>query len=160
MSPEAKKLVLVSATSTTVIGTREEMVETVKTIETAKAVEIAKAIGTTKISKDGKENKCEYLKNLAQIPYIQYLITFRKKFVPMLALFDLNSKVNAIHLTFARELGLLIRPTDIGVQKIDDTTLDNFEIVVAAFSVTNKANQIRFFEETFLVTNISLKVVF
>ena len=32
-------------------------------------------------------------------------------------------------------------------------------MVVAAFSVVNKANQVRFFEETFLVANISPKVV-
>ena len=32
-------------------------------------------------------------------------------------------------------------------------------MAVAAFSVKNKANQVRFFEETFLVANISPKVV-
>ena len=31
-------------------------------------------------------------------------------------------------------------------------------MVVAAFSVTDKANQVRFFEETFLVANVSLDV--
>ena len=33
-------------------------------------------------------------------------------------------------------------------------------MVVAAFSLTDKANYIRFFEETFLVANASPKVVF
>ena len=33
-------------------------------------------------------------------------------------------------------------------------------MVVAAFSVENKANQVRFFEKTFLVANIRLEVVF
>ena len=33
-------------------------------------------------------------------------------------------------------------------------------MVVAAFSVENKANQIRFFKETFLVANVSPEVVF
>ena len=32
-------------------------------------------------------------------------------------------------------------------------------MVVVVFSVANKANQVRFFEETFLVANISLEVV-
>ena len=32
-------------------------------------------------------------------------------------------------------------------------------MVVAAFSVENKANEVRFFEETFLVANNSPKVV-
>ena len=38
--------------------------------------------------------------------------------------------------------------------------LDTFGIVVAAFSVTDKANSIRFFEETFLVANVSPEIVY
>ena len=38
--------------------------------------------------------------------------------------------------------------------------LNIFGIVVAAFSVTDKANQVRFFEETFLMANVSPEVVF
>ena len=38
--------------------------------------------------------------------------------------------------------------------------LDTYEMVVAAFLMVNKANQVKFFEETFLVVNVSLKVVF
>ena len=38
--------------------------------------------------------------------------------------------------------------------------LDTYEIVIAAFSVVDKANRIRFFEETFLVANVSSEVVF
>ena len=78
----------------------------------------------------------------------------------MSALIDLVSEVNTIHPTFARELGLTIRPIDVGVQKIDGTTLNTFGIVVAVFSVTDSANQVRVFEETFLVANVSPKVVF
>ena len=37
--------------------------------------------------------------------------------------------------------------------------LDTFGIVVAAFSVTDKAHQVRFFKETFLIANISPEVV-
>ena len=78
----------------------------------------------------------------------------------MLVLFDSSSKVNAVHPAFTKELGLPIRPTDVGAQKIDGTTLNTYEMVVAAFSLKNKANQVRFFEKTFLLANISLKVVF
>ena len=53
----------------------------------------------------------------------------------MLALFDLGSEVNAIYPTFAKELGLSIRPTEIRVQKIDATMFDTYEMVVAAFSI-------------------------
>ena len=33
-------------------------------------------------------------------------------------------------------------------------------MVIKVFSITDKVNQIRFFEETFLVANFSLEVVF
>ena len=38
--------------------------------------------------------------------------------------------------------------------------LDTYRMIVAAFSVINKANQVKFFEKTFLVANISPEVVF
>ena len=115
---------------------------------------------TAGASKDSKESKDEYPKNLAQVPCIRYLIIFWKKSVPVSALFDLNSEVNAIYPTFAQVLGLTIRPMDVVAQKIDSTILDTFGIIITAFLVTDKANRIRFFEKTFLVANISLKIVF
>ena len=45
-------------------------------------------------------------------------------------------------------------------QKIDGTTLGTYGMVVAAFSLTDKANRVRFFEETFLVANVSPEAVF
>ena len=68
-------------------------------------------------------------------------------------------EVNAIYPTFAKQLGLSIRLINIEVQKIDGTMLDTYGMVVAAFSVENKANRVRFFEETFLVANFSPEVV-
>ena len=38
--------------------------------------------------------------------------------------------------------------------------LDTYRMIVAAFSMKNKANQVRFFEKTFLVANVSPEVVF
>ena len=96
--------------------------------------------------------------NLAQVPYIRNPVNIRKKSV--LTLFDSGSKVNAVHPAFAKELGLPIRPTDVGAQKIDGTTLETYRMVVAAFLIEDKANQVRFFKETFLVANVTPKVVF
>ena len=149
---EAKKLVLVLASSTLVTGTRE------KTVETPKAVETAKTVETVGTGKDGKKSEGEYLENLARVPCICYPINFRKKSVS--ALLDLGSKVNAVHPAFAKELGLPIRLTDVGAQKIASIILDTFGIVVVAFLVANKANRVKFFEETFLVANVSPEVVF
>ena len=73
---------------------------------------------------------------------------------------DLGNEANAIHPSFAKQLGLSIRLTDVGAQKIDGTTLDTHGMVVATFSVVDKANQVRFFEKTFLVANVSPEVVF
>ena len=77
----------------------------------------------------------------------------------MSALFDLGSKVNVTYSTFAQKLGFSIRLTDIRAHKIDSTMLDIFEMVVATFSITDKANWVKFFKETFLVVNISSTVI-
>ena len=54
--------------------------------------------------------------------------------MPVSTLLDSDSKVNTIHPTFAQELRLPIRTTDVETQKIDGTMLDTFRIVVVAFS--------------------------
>ena len=95
--------------------------------------------------------------NLARVFYIRYHINFRKK--SMLALFDSDSEVNTIYLTFAKELGLPIRQTEVKAQKIDGTMLDIFRIVVVAFSIADKTNQIKFFKKTFLLANVSPEIV-
>lgn len=48
---------------------------------------------------------------------------------------------------------------NIKVQKIDDSILDIYKIVGAVFSMTDKANQEKFFEKTFLIANINPKIV-
>ena len=128
-----KKLVTVLAASTAVTVTREEEV---------------------KDAEDGKNPKSK----LAQIQCIRYPINIKKKFVS--ALFDSSSEINTIHPTFTKELGLFIRPTYVGAQKIDSITLDSYGTVVAAFSVKNKVNQVRSFKETFLIANITPEIVF
>ena len=153
---------LVLATSTPLTETREKVVKTAKIGETTKTVEIAEAIKTTKAGKDGKENESNknLRSNLIQVPYIWYPITLWKKFLPVSALFDSGSKFNAIYPIIVKLLGLPIRPTNIRAQKIDNNSLNTCEMVIAAFSVTNKANQLRFFEKTFIVANVCPEVVF
>ena len=156
VSPESekgvKKLVLVLATSTPVTETRKEAVKAAKAVGTTKAVQ------TAEVGKNGEENKGKY-PNLAQVLCIRYPITLRKKSVSMSALLNSGSEINAIHPTLARELELPIRPTNVRAQKIDGTMLDTFGMVVTAFPMTNKANQVKFFKKTFLVANISPEVV-
>ena len=78
----------------------------------------------------------------------------------MQTLIDLESKINAMHPSLIKQLGFSIRPTDVRAQKIDGTTLDTNGMVVAVFSVVDRANQVRFFEKTFLVANVSPEVVY
>ena len=135
-----------------VLATSTPMTETVE-----EAVEAAESVGTVRVGKDDGGSEGEY-PNLTQVPCIWYPITFRKS-MSMSALLDSGSEVNAIYPSFAKQLGLSIRPTDVGAQKIDGTMLDTYGMVIEAFSVEDKANRVRFFEETFLVANVSPEVV-
>ena len=77
----------------------------------------------------------------------------------MLALFDSKSEVNVIYPIFVEKLGFLMQTTNIGAQKIDGIIFETYKMVIAAFSMTDQANRIRFFEKTFLMVNINLDVV-
>ena len=98
---------------------------------------------------------------LERVSCIHYLVQFRKNTskAQVQALIESESEVNAIHPIFAKQLGLPIRPTDVRAQDIHGTTLDTHGMVVAAFSLVDKANRVRFFEKTFLVANINSEVV-
>ena len=98
---------------------------------------------------------------LEHVPCIHYPVQFKDtNKAPVQALINSRSEVNAVHPSFIKQLGLSIRSTDVGAQKIDGTTLDTHEMVVVAFSVVDKANRVRFFEKTFLVADVSPEVVF
>ncbi len=60
---------------------------------------------------------------------------------------------------FAQQLGLKIHKTNVGVQKIDDITLETYKIVVSTFSVSDKDGRERFFEESFLLTDVKSDIV-
>ena len=77
-----KKLVSISVTSMRVIEIKEEAVKAVK------------------VGKDGAEGKSEY-PNLAQVLCIRYPITFQKKSLSMLALFNLGSEITIVYPTLA-----------------------------------------------------------
>ena len=60
---------------------------------------------------------------------------------------------------YAAKLGLKVRKTDIGAQKIDSSNLITFGMVLADFQVEDKLRRARFFQKTFLLTNISAELV-
>ena len=97
---------------------------------------------------------------LARVPCIHYPLRFRKdKKNEVRVLINSGSKVNAMTPAYASKLGLRVRRTDVGAQKIDGSTLKTFEMVLASFQVEDKLGRARFFQETFLLADISVEVV-
>ena len=72
---------------------------------------------------------------------------------------DSDSEVNAITPAYISKLGLNVHHTNVGAQKIDGSTHKTFGMVLASFQVENKLGRPRFFQETFLLAKISVKVV-
>ena len=64
-----------------------------------------------------------------------------------------------MHPAYTTKLGLRAKKIDVGVQKIDGSYLDTFEMVIADCSVKDKLRRVRFFQETLLLANIGLEVV-
>ena len=94
---------------------------------------------------------------LKRVPCIHYPIRFKKKEVQ--ALIDSCSEVNAMTPACTSKLSLWVYRTNIEVQKIDSSILKTFEMVLASFQVEDKLGRTRFFQETFLLANISTEIV-
>ncbi len=101
------------------------------------------AVSATSTSKTDKKTEEE----IEWVSCIWYLVTFKDE---TKALLDSRSKVNIMSQAFAQQLGLMIHKTNVGAQKIDDTTLKTYGMVVFTFSVLDKDGRERFFKESFL----------
>ena len=84
-----------------------------------------------------KTNNKDYVL-LEQVSCIHYPLYFWKNIAGIKALIDLGSEVNVMTLIYTLKLGFKIHSTNIGVQKIDDSTLEIFRIVLTSFQVKNK----------------------
>ena len=71
----------------------------------------------------------------------------------------MGSKVNAMTLAYAKQLGFQVQKTDIGAQKIDGSLLQTFGMVIAGFQVEDKLDRAQFFQELFLLAETNMKVV-
>ncbi len=69
------------------------------------------------------------------------------------------SIVNIITPANASKLGHKVCPTDVGIQKIDDSTFQTFRMVLVSFQVEDKLGRSCFFQRTLLVAETSAKVV-
>ncbi len=77
----------------------------------------------------------------------------------MRALIDSSSKVNVITPAYAVELGLTTWKTSVGAQKIDGLPLETYSMALSWFSIQDSLKRVWFFEETFLLTDISIEIV-
>lgn len=66
--------------------------------------------------------------------------------------------MNVIQLCYPKQPDFRIRKTDINSQKIDDICLETFGMIIAILHVEDKAEKSWYFEETFLLTDISMSV--
>ena len=97
--------------------------------------------------------------SLKQVPCIHYLLCFQKDIIGIKALIHSDSEVNAITPAYTSKLGLKVYHTDVGAQKINDSIFEIFRMVLANFQVEDKLGRARFFQETFLLADISMEVV-
>ena len=61
-------------------------------------------------------------------------------------------------LAYVLKLSVRVYHTNVGIQKIDDSILEIFGMVSASFQVENKLEKVRFFQETFLLADIIIKM--
>ena len=80
---------------------------------------------------------------LKRVPYIYYLIWFKKNEVQ--ALINLSSEVNTMTSVYIAKLGFKVYHTDVGAHKIDGSILKTFGMVLASFQVEDKLRKTRFF---------------
>ena len=97
---------------------------------------------------------------LEQVFCIQYPVKFRKNKETVWPLINFGNEVNAITSAYAVVLGLKVCPTTIGAQKIYSSFLKTFGMVIASFQVKDKLGRDWFFQETFLLANINIEIVF
>ncbi len=93
---------------------------------------------------------------LERVSCIWYPVTFKNKTEVLL---DSESEVNIISQAFAQQLGLKIRKTNVRAQKINSTTLETYGLVVSTFSMSDKDKRERFFEESYLLADVSPDIV-
>ena len=112
------------------------------------------------LSVTGASTAASKVRVLDRVPCICYLVQFCKdKGKDILALLAPGSEINAMTLAYAAYLGLEVRVTNIGAQKINGSSLATYGMVIAAFQVVDKLGRSRFFQETFLLADISMEVV-
>ena len=96
---------------------------------------------------------------LNMMPCIYYAMQFWKdQRATIQALINLGSKVNTFLLAYPKQLGFLIQKADVGSQKIDNSLLRTFGMLIGNFKVKDKLGKAPFFQKSFIlaITNIEV----
>ena len=82
----------------------------------------------------GASTEAPKVRVLERVPYICYLVQFRKdKGKNVLVLLDSGREVNAMTLAYVAHLGLKVKVTNVGTQKIDRSSTATYDMVIATF---------------------------
>ena len=94
---------------------------------------------------------------VVRVACIHYPVQFQEEQVK--ALLDSGSEVNVMSPAYTKRLGLKIRKTNVGAQKIDGSALETFGMVIADFQVEDNGRRPRFFQKIFLVADTRFEVI-
>ena len=90
--------------------------------------------------------KAQKMRVLDRVSYICYFVQFWKnKSRDVLALLNSRSEINAMTLAYTAQLGLKVRKTNLGAQKIDGSSLAIYNMLIVAFQLLNKLDRSWFF---------------
>lgn len=91
--------------------------------------------------------------------YILYSLCFKNKKSNIEVLINSGSELNALNIAYAKKLGFQNQITDVDTQKIDNSSLTTYKIVIVRFQVLDKLARTHFFLEIFLLSNTSVDII-
>ena len=94
----------------------------------------------------GASKEAPKVRVLNKVSCIYYSVQFRKnKGKDVLDLLNSKNEVNAMTPAYVAHLNLKVRVTNVNAQKIDRSSLDIYNMVLAAFQVVDKLGCSQFF---------------
>ena len=97
---------------------------------------------------------------LESVSHMHHPFYFPKNPHETRALIELDNKFNLTSPAFVAKLDLKVRKIDIKAQKIDGSIFIIFKMASINFQVEDKLDKIQFCQETFVVANTTLEVIF
>ena len=91
------------------------------------------------------------------MPCKYYPVQFQEEQIRVLL--DIGSEINAMNFEFTQKLGRKVQKINVGAQKINGSTLETFEMVIANLQVEDKVDRPRFFQKTFLVADTKYEII-